>query len=190
MKRPFMPFCQKKKKYLWRVMYSNKNLFREVAKSWEMGKNLNSFAWFPWWIQVHKLLKGLPPIRSLFAVSSGTSKLVSLPIKSYRKDGKLLKGMQRGNYLRFQWHNSTINSLKITVKFRLFKSSTCDFVWLRTEINHPVPLRACFILFIGHNDTFPLTFKHVTVCNQTRSWSYINYSVLYRFLFWNHRLES
>ncbi|KAJ4816705.1 Autophagy-related protein 2 [Rhynchospora pubera] len=46
--------------------------------------------------QVHKLLKGLPPIRSLFAVSSGTSKLVSLPIKSYKKDGKLLKGMQRG----------------------------------------------------------------------------------------------
>ncbi|XP_078159359.1 autophagy 2 [Carex rostrata] len=46
--------------------------------------------------QVHKLLKGLPPVRSLFAVSSGTSKLVSLPIKSYRKDGKLLKGMQRG----------------------------------------------------------------------------------------------
>ncbi|KAJ0983593.1 hypothetical protein J5N97_011848 [Dioscorea zingiberensis] len=46
--------------------------------------------------QVHKLLKGLPPIRSLYAVSSGASKLVSLPIKSYKKDHKLLKGMQRG----------------------------------------------------------------------------------------------
>jgi autophagy-related protein 2 len=46
--------------------------------------------------QVHKLLKGLPPIRSLVAVSSGTKKLVSLPIKSYKKDRKLLKGMQRG----------------------------------------------------------------------------------------------
>ncbi|XP_010909747.1 autophagy-related protein 2 isoform X2 [Elaeis guineensis] len=45
--------------------------------------------------QVHKLLKGLAPIRSLFAVSSGTSKLVSFPIKSYRKDHKLLKGIQR-----------------------------------------------------------------------------------------------
>uniref|UniRef100_A0A0D9WP46 Autophagy-related protein 2 n=1 Tax=Leersia perrieri TaxID=77586 RepID=A0A0D9WP46_9ORYZ len=46
--------------------------------------------------QVHKLLKGLPPIKSLVAVSSGTKKLVSLPIKSYKKDRKLLKGMQRG----------------------------------------------------------------------------------------------
>ncbi|CAL5043373.1 unnamed protein product [Urochloa decumbens] len=46
--------------------------------------------------QVHKLLKGLAPIRSLVAVSSGTKKLVSLPIKSYKKDRKLLKGMQRG----------------------------------------------------------------------------------------------
>ncbi|KAJ3694804.1 hypothetical protein LUZ60_000181 [Juncus effusus] len=46
--------------------------------------------------QVHKLIKGLPPLKSLLAVSSGTSKLFSLPLKSYKKDGKLLKGMQRG----------------------------------------------------------------------------------------------
>ncbi|CAK9181246.1 unnamed protein product [Ilex paraguariensis] len=46
--------------------------------------------------QIHKLLKGLPPIRSLVAVGSGAAKLVSLPVKSYRKDKKLLKGMQRG----------------------------------------------------------------------------------------------
>ncbi|XP_058075569.1 autophagy-related protein 2-like, partial [Magnolia sinica] len=46
--------------------------------------------------QVHKLLKGLAPIRSLFAVGSGAAKLVSWPVKSYRKDHRLLKGMQRG----------------------------------------------------------------------------------------------
>ncbi|VFQ72115.1 unnamed protein product [Cuscuta campestris] len=46
--------------------------------------------------QIHKLLKGLPPIRSLVAVGSGAAKLVSLPVKSYKKDHKLLKGMQRG----------------------------------------------------------------------------------------------
>ncbi|XP_020091189.1 autophagy-related protein 2 isoform X3 [Ananas comosus] len=46
--------------------------------------------------QVHKLLKGLAPIRSLFAVGSGTSKLISSPVKSYKEDRKLLKGMQRG----------------------------------------------------------------------------------------------
>lgn len=46
--------------------------------------------------QIHKLLKGLPPIRSLVAVGSSAAKLVSLPVKSYKKDQKLLKGMQRG----------------------------------------------------------------------------------------------
>nr|DAD41239.1 TPA_asm: hypothetical protein HUJ06_015562 [Nelumbo nucifera] len=46
--------------------------------------------------QVHKLLKGLPTVRSLFAVGSGAAKLVSLPVKNYRKDHRLLKGVQRG----------------------------------------------------------------------------------------------
>lgn len=47
-------------------------------------------------LQIHKLLKGLPPIKSLMAVSSGAAKLVSLPMKNYKKDHRLLKGMQRG----------------------------------------------------------------------------------------------
>ncbi|KAL5714191.1 hypothetical protein ACHQM5_016185 [Ranunculus cassubicifolius] len=46
--------------------------------------------------QVHKLLKGLPPIRSLFTVGSGAAKLVSLPVKNYKKDHRLVKGIQRG----------------------------------------------------------------------------------------------
>ncbi|XP_060168251.1 autophagy-related protein 2 isoform X1 [Lycium barbarum] len=46
--------------------------------------------------QIHKLLKGLPPIRSLVSVGSSAAKLVSLPVKSYKKDQKLVKGMQRG----------------------------------------------------------------------------------------------
>ncbi|URE12311.1 ATG C terminal domain [Musa troglodytarum] len=46
--------------------------------------------------QIRNLLKGLPPIKSLSAVSSGTKKLVSLPVKSYKKEHKFLKGMQRG----------------------------------------------------------------------------------------------
>lgn len=50
-------------------------------------------------LQVHKLLKGLPPIRSLVAVGSGAAKLVSLPVKNYKKDHRLLKGMQRGKIL-------------------------------------------------------------------------------------------
>lgn len=46
--------------------------------------------------QIHKVLRGLPTIRSLVAVGSGAAKLVSLPVESYRKDKRVLKGMQRG----------------------------------------------------------------------------------------------
>lgn len=68
-------------------VYGWSSICETVAAEWleDISKN-----------QVHKLLKGLPPIKSLVAVGSGTKKLVSLPIKSYRKDRKLLKGMQRG----------------------------------------------------------------------------------------------
>lgn len=50
-------------------------------------------------LQIRNLLKGLPPIKSLSAVSSGTKKLVSLPVKSYKKEHKFLKGMQRGKHV-------------------------------------------------------------------------------------------
>lgn len=50
-------------------------------------------------MQIHKLLQGLPTFRSLVAVSSGAAKFVSLPVKNYKKDRRLIKGMQRGNHL-------------------------------------------------------------------------------------------
>ncbi|KAL5788358.1 hypothetical protein ACOSP7_005307 [Xanthoceras sorbifolium] len=46
--------------------------------------------------QIRKVLRGLPPIRSLVSVGSGAAKLVSLPVENYRKDKRVLKGMQRG----------------------------------------------------------------------------------------------
>lgn len=46
--------------------------------------------------QVHKLLKGVAPIRSLFALGCGAAKLFSLPAEHYRKDRRLLKGLQKG----------------------------------------------------------------------------------------------
>ncbi|KAI3755523.1 hypothetical protein L1987_55326 [Smallanthus sonchifolius] len=46
--------------------------------------------------QIHRLLKGLPPIRSLVAVGSSAAKLVSLPVKNYKKDRRIVKGIQRG----------------------------------------------------------------------------------------------
>ncbi|KAF0904085.1 hypothetical protein E2562_031761 [Oryza meyeriana var. granulata] len=68
-------------------VYGFNNICEIVAAEWleDISKN-----------QVHKLLKGLPPIKSLVAVSSGAKKLVSSPINSYKKDRKLLKGIQRG----------------------------------------------------------------------------------------------
>lgn len=47
-------------------------------------------------MQVHKLLQGLPTIRSLVSVGSSAAKLITLPLKNYREDHKLLKGVQRG----------------------------------------------------------------------------------------------
>ncbi|CAN6439012.1 unnamed protein product [Victoria cruziana] len=46
--------------------------------------------------QVREIIKGLVPVRSLCSVGSGAAKLISLPVTSYRKDHKLLKGLQRG----------------------------------------------------------------------------------------------
>ncbi|XWS54815.1 hypothetical protein CRYUN_Cryun10bG0121600 [Craigia yunnanensis] len=46
--------------------------------------------------QIHKVLRGLPTVRSLVAVGASAAKLVSLPLESYRKDQRVLKGMQRG----------------------------------------------------------------------------------------------
>ncbi|KAB1207098.1 Autophagy-related protein 2 [Morella rubra] len=46
--------------------------------------------------QIHKILRGLPTIRSLVTVGSGAVKLVSLPVENYRRDRRVLKGMQRG----------------------------------------------------------------------------------------------
>ncbi|XP_038897510.1 autophagy-related protein 2 isoform X1 [Benincasa hispida] len=46
--------------------------------------------------QIRKILEGLPAVRSLVAVGSGASKLLSSPVESYKKDRRILKGMQRG----------------------------------------------------------------------------------------------
>ncbi|MCO5608991.1 hypothetical protein L7F22_063211 [Adiantum nelumboides] len=47
--------------------------------------------------QIHKLLKGLGPIRPLFAVGSGAAKLVVLPAEHYKRDRRcLLRGMRKG----------------------------------------------------------------------------------------------
>ncbi|XP_048128859.1 autophagy-related protein 2 isoform X2 [Rhodamnia argentea] len=46
--------------------------------------------------QIHKVLRGLPTIRSLISVGSAAAKLVSCPVENYKKDHRVLKGLQRG----------------------------------------------------------------------------------------------
>ncbi|KAK4784612.1 hypothetical protein SAY86_018980 [Trapa natans] len=46
--------------------------------------------------QIHKVLRGIPTLRSLISVGKAAAKLVSCPVENYRKDNKVLKGVQRG----------------------------------------------------------------------------------------------
>lgn len=46
--------------------------------------------------QIRKILRGLPTVRSLIAVGAGAAKLVSSPVESYKKERRVLKGVQRG----------------------------------------------------------------------------------------------
>ncbi|KAI9487439.1 MAG: hypothetical protein EXX96DRAFT_476198 [Benjaminiella poitrasii] len=43
-----------------------------------------------------KMVSGVSPVRSLTNLSTGVADLVLLPIQQYRKDGRLMKGIQRG----------------------------------------------------------------------------------------------
>ncbi|XP_061367133.1 autophagy-related protein 2 [Gastrolobium bilobum] len=46
--------------------------------------------------QIHKILRGLPTVQSLIAVVTGAAKLVSSPVENYKKERRVLKGIQRG----------------------------------------------------------------------------------------------
>lgn len=46
--------------------------------------------------QVTNMVSGVSPIRSIVNLSTGVADLIILPIQQYRKDGRLIKGIQRG----------------------------------------------------------------------------------------------
>lgn len=46
--------------------------------------------------QVTNMVSGVSPIRSIVNLSNGVADLVLLPYQQYRKDGRLIKGIQRG----------------------------------------------------------------------------------------------
>ncbi|KAF7724185.1 autophagy- protein 2 [Apophysomyces ossiformis] len=46
--------------------------------------------------QVPHMVSGVSPIRSIVNLSSGVADLILLPIQQYRKDGRIIKGLQKG----------------------------------------------------------------------------------------------
>ncbi|OWM79230.1 hypothetical protein CDL15_Pgr003402 [Punica granatum] len=50
------------------------------------------------WGNIHKVLHGIPTVRSLVSVGKAAAKLVSCPVENYRKDHRVLKGVQRGMF--------------------------------------------------------------------------------------------
>ncbi|CAM6122683.1 unnamed protein product [Calypogeia fissa] len=46
--------------------------------------------------QVHKFVRGVGPIRPLYAMGSGAAKLLVLPAEHYKKDRRLFRGMRKG----------------------------------------------------------------------------------------------
>lgn len=54
--------------------------------------------WLPHILNTQKgnMVSGVSPVRSVVNLSTGVADLVLLPIQQYRKDGRLMKGIQRG----------------------------------------------------------------------------------------------
>ncbi|KAI9249301.1 hypothetical protein BY458DRAFT_559947 [Sporodiniella umbellata] len=55
-------------------------------------------AWLPYvkQTQVANMVSGVAPIRSLTNLSTGVADLVLLPVQQYRKDGRIIRGLQKG----------------------------------------------------------------------------------------------
>eukprot|EP00854_Cymbomonas_tetramitiformis_P012079 gene12079-14272_t len=46
--------------------------------------------------QLHKFVQGVAPVKSLCTVGNGTAQLVLEPLKQYRREGRVLRGLQKG----------------------------------------------------------------------------------------------
>ncbi|KAL1923425.1 uncharacterized protein VTP21DRAFT_8405 [Calcarisporiella thermophila] len=65
--------------------------------------------------QVPHMVSGVSPIRSLVNVGQGMSDLILLPIEQYRRDGRLVRGLQRGtgSFVRA----TTLEAIKVGTRF-------------------------------------------------------------------------
>ncbi|KAI8598577.1 hypothetical protein EDD21DRAFT_309183, partial [Dissophora ornata] len=81
----------------------------------KMGQELLS-AWLPHIrsTQVPHMVSGLTPIRSLVNLGSGIADLVLLPIEQYKRDGHIIRGLQKGGQAFTR--ATTLEALKIGTK--------------------------------------------------------------------------
>lgn len=63
--------------------------------------------------QMHRILMGPSAIRSVFNVGAGMADLVLIPLREYRKDGRLLRGLRKGAVRCLR--NITIEALNASV---------------------------------------------------------------------------
>lgn len=64
--------------------------------------------------QMSDLVGGAAPVRSLIKVGGGVADLILLPIEQYQKDGRLVKGLQRGG--RSFAKTTTLEAIKLSSK--------------------------------------------------------------------------
>jgi hypothetical protein len=69
-------------------IYGFDRLFSELIGFWSKDVASN---------QSHRYLSGIRPIRSLINIGSGMADLVIVPVRQFRKDGNVLKGIQKGS---------------------------------------------------------------------------------------------
>ncbi|KAK3847779.1 MAG: ATG C terminal domain-containing protein [Linnemannia gamsii] len=81
----------------------------------KMGQDLVA-AWLPHIrsTQVPNMVSGLTPIRSLVNLGSGIADLVLLPIEQYKRDGHIIRGLQKGGQAFTR--ATTLEALKIGAK--------------------------------------------------------------------------
>ena len=64
--------------------------------------------------QLVDVISGVSPIRSVVNVGSGVADLVLLPIAQYKKDGRIVRGMQKGTKAFFK--STAIEAIKLSAK--------------------------------------------------------------------------
>ncbi|CAG8682500.1 8209_t:CDS:2, partial [Funneliformis caledonium] len=67
--------------------------------------------------QVPNVVSGVAPIRSLVNLGSGVADLILLPIEQYKKNGRIIRGLQKGTESFAQ--ATTMEAIRFGIKLQL-----------------------------------------------------------------------